>query len=106
MIRGTLTNSKLLEAAADEWRMTGVEEVARVTVKELIGYRVTEIFNFNAGLYTQIARNIETNAESQAVQALHSLDEKALDAARAALASLGGQALESPKKKLPGPAVG
>ncbi len=99
LIRGKLERQKLLEPVASEWSMTGAEEVARVSVKETIGYRMTEIFNFNAGLYTQISRNLETNAESQAVKALATLDEKVVTAARAALAELGGVVPEDTSKK-------
>ncbi|MDE1152651.1 MAG: ankyrin repeat domain-containing protein [Micavibrio sp.] len=90
LIRGKLDQQKLLEPTRNEWSLTGTEEVARVSIKDAIGYRMTEIFNFNAGLYTQISRNLETNAESQAFKALASLDEKVVTAARAALLELGG----------------
>ncbi len=99
LIRGKLEQQKLLEPTASEWSMTGAEEVARVSVKETIGYRMTEIFNFNAGLYTQISRNLETNAESQAVKALATLDEKVVTAARNALTELGGIVPEDASKK-------
>ena len=104
MIRGTLNNSKLLEPVAEDWNMTGPEEIARVSVKAAIGYRITEIFNFSAGIYTQIARNLETNAESQSLQVLYALDEAAVEAARTALAGLGGQTGDITKKRLRAPA--
>lgn len=105
LIRGTTAQQKLLEPAAEEWRMTSPGEICRVDIKPAIGYRVTEIFNFTAGLYTQIARNLETNAESQAVQAIASLDEHVVEAARAALQASGGIVPETPvKKRLQNPA--
>jgi len=106
MIRGETKPQKLLEQAVEEWKMTAPGEICRVDIKPAIGYRVTEIFNFNAGLYTQIARNLETNAESQAVQSLASLDDHVLEAARAALLASGGSPPEAPiKKRLQGPAA-
>jgi len=104
LIRGKLDQPKMLEPVRDEWTMTGAEEVARVSMKEAIGYRMTEIFNFNAGLYTQISRNLETNAESQSIKALATLDEKVVGAARAALVELGGSLpAEDAKPRLPQP---
>ncbi|MDF3023583.1 MAG: hypothetical protein K0R10_944 [Alphaproteobacteria bacterium] len=113
MIRGTLPQ---LEAATpvddapteDGWKLTDASEVARVADKPSIGYRVTEIFNFSAGLYTQIARNLETNAESQSSKTFAQLaDSAAVEAAKAALVKLGGEpAPVLDKKKLPVPGAG
>ncbi len=109
MIRGVLPQ---LEAApvvpvAEEsgWKLTDGSEVARVSEKPAIGYRVTEIFNFSAGLYTQIARNLDTNAESQSSKTFAQLaDSAAVEAARNALLQLGGDAAPVvEKKKLPAP---
>lgn len=114
MIRGVLPQ---LEAAQPEaapatdangWKLTDASEVARVADKPAIGYRVTEIFNFSAGLYTQIARNLETNAESQSSKTFAQLaDSVAVEAARNALLQLGGDAAPVvEKKKLPMPGQG
>lgn len=114
MIRGVLPQ---LEAAQPEaatatdangWKLTDAAEVARVADKPAIGYRVTEIFNFSAGLYTQIARNLETNAESQSSKTFAQLaDSVAVETARNALLQLGGDAAPVvEKKKLPMPGQG
>lgn len=112
MIRGTRPQ---LEAASVApvvedigWKLTDTSEVARVSEKPSIGYRVTEIFNFSAGLYTQIARNLETNAESQSSKTIAQLaDSAAVEAARNALLQLGGDAAPVvEKKKLPMPGQG
>ncbi len=115
MIRGNLPQ---LEAEAlppvmpapevNGWKLTDGSEVARVADKPAIGYRVTEIFNFSAGLYTQIARNLETNAESQSSKTFTQLaDSAAVEAARNALLQLGGDAAPVvEKKKLAAPGQG
>lgn len=95
-----------VEAPADGWRLTATDEVSNVSDKREIGYRLTEIFNFGAGMYTRIARNLETGAESQSVRFFDEFTNRAaIDTARAALESLGGRAAERApdKKKLPAP---
>jgi ankyrin repeat protein len=112
MIRGVLPQlevASVVPAVEDTvWKRTDASEVARVSEKPAIGYRVTEIFNFSAGLYTQIARNLETNAESQSSKTFNQLaDSAALEAARNALIQLGGDAAPVvEKKKLPMPGQG
>ncbi|MDI1226547.1 MAG: ankyrin repeat domain-containing protein [bacterium] len=109
MIRGVLPQLEAAPVAPAEnetgWKLTDTSEVARVAEKTAIGYRVTEIFNFSAGLYTQIARNLETNAESQSSKTFAQLaDSAAVEAARNALLQLGGDAAPVvEKKKLPAP---
>ncbi len=46
------------------WLVTGDDEVARISPKADIGYRLTEIFNFGARSYVLIARNMVSAAES------------------------------------------
>lgn len=100
LIRSRAAPQKPPEPAAG-WQLTAPDEVARVTEKKGIGYRVTEIFNFNARLYTHIAQNMATGAESQTVKGFADLDDGSiLVAARAALAQLGGRLPEN-KKRLP-----
>lgn len=107
MLKGkTMPESGEGTVAPEAWRLTAENEVARVIEKPSIGYRVTEIFNFNARLYTQIARNIETDAESQTVKGFAEIDDgTALQAAQEALSQLGGRADAGKldKKKLPQP---
>ncbi|MEZ0261421.1 MAG: ankyrin repeat domain-containing protein [Alphaproteobacteria bacterium] len=106
MIKG-VTAAPSVPAVPSDWSLTEPDEVARVKDKTLIGYRVTEIFNFSARLYTQIARNLETRAESQSVKGFTELgDGAAVEAAHAALVKLGGKVNTIDKVKLPGPGQG
>ena len=79
--------------ATGGWRLTAKDEVSNVTEKPEIGYRLTEIFNFGAGIYTRIARNMQTGAESQSLKFFDEFaDRAALDRAQEALVRLGGEA--------------
>jgi len=50
------------------WHLTAPDEIARIDDKPAIGYRITEIFNFGAGVYNRIARNLATDHESQSMR--------------------------------------
>lgn len=50
------------------WFLTRPAELAHVEETSGIGYRLTEIFNFKAGVYTRIARNLATDQESQTMR--------------------------------------
>ena len=67
LLRGDLGEKE--PAAAHEsptgWKKTAPHEIALVSDKPQIGYRITEIFNFRAAHYTHIAANLTTGAESQ-----------------------------------------
>ncbi len=66
LLRGDLAGK---DAATDDqatgWKKTAPYEIALVSDKSAIGYRMTEIFNFRAAHYTHIASNLTTGAESQ-----------------------------------------
>lgn len=68
MIRGKARPPERQELDTDGWHLTALDEVAHVSDKAAIGYRLTEIFNFKGGVYTRIARNMETGAESQTLR--------------------------------------
>ncbi len=88
------------------WQMLADDEVARVTEKAGINYRLTETFNFTTRMYTHIAQNTKTNAESHTIKMFGELaDSAVLDAARNALAALGGKPVENglQKRALPAP---
>lgn len=68
MIRGKERPPERSEINADGWHLTAPDEVAHVSDKKVIGYRLTEIFNFSGGAYTRIARSLETGAESQTMR--------------------------------------
>lgn len=107
MIKSTQAPALPVPAVSSDWSLTEPDEVARVKDKALIGYRVTEIFNFSARLYTQIARNLDTGAESQSVKGFAELgDGAAVEAAHAALVKLGGKGDILAKVKLPAPGQG
>jgi len=108
MIRGLVpAEQKLLEPAAeeehDDWSLTGAEEIACVSVKATIGYRLTEIFNFRAGIYTRIAHNLASGAESQSVRFFDEFTNRvAIDDAQRTFVALGGDsaALKAEKPAL------
>jgi len=93
MIRGKKVDDVKVTAEGTEgWHLTAVDEVSSISQKSAIGYRLTEIFNFGAGIYTRIARNLETGAESQSTRFFDEFNNRAaIDAAKAALLELGGQ---------------
>ncbi|MDE1152650.1 MAG: ankyrin repeat domain-containing protein [Micavibrio sp.] len=92
LIRGTKSEPVAVADGAEGWHLTASDEVSSISQKTAIGYKLTEIFNFGAGIYTRIARNLDTGAESQSVKFFDEFSNRAaLDAAKAALLELGGQ---------------
>ena len=80
---------------APQWLKTGDSEVARVSQNAALEYQVTEIFNFSARKYTQIMRNLKTDAESQGVVFFDAYaDKKLLAEARSELLKQNGIADE------------
>jgi len=78
MIRGKPRPPERTVAETDGWHLTAPDEVAHVSEKAAIGYRLTEIFNFSGGVYTRIARNLETGAESQVFRLFDEFGDNAL----------------------------
>lgn len=75
------------------WILTASEEISCVTEKKEIGYRLTDIFNFESRRATHIATNLETGAESQTVKFFDEFpDKKMLENALKKLTELGGKA--------------
>jgi len=73
------------------WHLTAPDEVCSIAEKAEIGYRLTEIFNFGAGIYTRIAHNLQSGAESQSVRFFDEFTNRAaIDAAQKAFVELGG----------------
>lgn len=60
------------------WVLTAPHEIALVREKNAIGYRLTEMFNFKTGLYTQIAANVATGAESQSMRSFEEFPDTTL----------------------------
>lgn len=75
------------------WKVTGEGEIACITEKPALQYRVTEIFNFKARLYTVIHANLATQAESAAVVDFATLARSGKIEAAAAQLAAQGQAL-------------
>ena len=93
VLRGVSPAVVAKSAENGNWLLVAPDEVARVTPKNILGYRITEVFNFSARTYTKISRNMESGAESQAIKSFSEIAEGGLvAAARAALSSLGGEA--------------
>ncbi|MCE9507444.1 MAG: ankyrin repeat domain-containing protein [Alphaproteobacteria bacterium] len=75
------------------WQLTAPDEIVFTAEKAAAGYCLTEIFNFNARIYTQIARNLKSGAESQTVRFFDEFpDKKILEQAHQQLTQLGGKA--------------
>jgi|GEM_PF-546842 len=94
--------------AEDPWTLLTPDRVSRTTVEKKIGYKLTEVFNFNARIYTKIAQNLQTKAEAVTVKSFDEFADKTiLEKAHDALTRLGGTAarqtiyhaaLEKPKQ--------
>jgi len=57
------------------WRKFGEDEIARYTLKGRMGYRLSEIFNFNARTYLLIARNSASGQESLTLKSFGEISE-------------------------------
>lgn len=78
------------------WVKTADDEIAHITFKESIGYRMTEVFNFSARTYVHIAQNLETKSESKTLTTFDDLANKPfLLNALQELQNLGGTSEES-----------
>jgi len=92
LIRGKNRPPEAAAPVDDTWVLTAKDEVSHITDKPAIGYRLTEIFNFGDNLYTRIARNLETQAESQSMCPLEQSAYSALrQKAEAAFIRAGGE---------------
>lgn len=60
-------------AIAQGWHLTADDEIAHVSEKPAIGYRITDMFNFKAQIYTRIMQNTQTQSESAAVKTFDEL---------------------------------
>lgn len=78
LIRGKTRENTAPTKTKYGWVMTAPYEIALVREKNAIGYRLTEMFNFKTGLYTQIAANVATGAESQSMRAFEEFPDTAL----------------------------
>lgn len=91
LIRGKTTENTAPTQTKYGWVMTAPHEIALVQEKNAIGYRLTEMFNFKTGLYTQIAANVATGAESQSMRSFEEFpDTTLIREAMEALTKKGG----------------
>ncbi|MDP2206622.1 MAG: ankyrin repeat domain-containing protein [Alphaproteobacteria bacterium] len=67
-LRGLMAPKPVETKHSDSWHLTASDEIARIEDKPAISYRITEIFNFGAGVYSRIARNLATDHESQSMR--------------------------------------
>lgn len=94
--------SAVAPASEDGWHVTGENEIAHVSSKPAIGYRMTEVFNFSAKIYTHIAENTRTHAESNSVKTFDELAgslilEQAFEAFRARGGKADAHGIDKPK---------
>ena len=81
---------------ADPWEKLADQRIARVMTEEPIGYRVTEIFNFESRERIRILHNLATGADQMEARFFDEFPDKAaIEAARAALLERGGTAPEA-----------
>ncbi len=81
------------------WIKVSDDEIALVSDKPAIGYRLTEIFNFARSEATVIARNLETGSESVNVRHFDTCETDVLRTAAQALRDQGGQVKTLPAAK-------
>ncbi len=95
LLRGEIGGPAAAETSQprEGWHKTAPQEIARISDKPAIGYRITEIFNFGAGVYNRIARNLSTDHESQSMRLFDEMQGSALlQQAADAYVRLGGDA--------------
>jgi hypothetical protein len=85
------TRPKAPAPVAGGWKLLGAAEIAHVEEKPEIGQRLTDIFNFESRMFTRLAQDIKTGAQSQSVLQFDDFsDKKLLEDAHEALRELGG----------------
>ncbi len=99
------------EEPDEEWKKLSGKRIARVMTEEQIGYRITEIFNFESRERLRIVHNLETRADQTDSRSFEDFaDKAAIEAARLELQALGGNvpetALTDRLNKLPPPRSG
>ena len=95
----------------EEWKKLSDRRIAHVMTEEAIGYRVTEIFNFEARERIRIVNNLETKADQVESRSFDELAEQGpVEEARAELLRQGGDVPEAPLTakiaRLPRPQAG
>lgn len=81
---------------AVDWILLEPDEVAHISVRKAIGYKLTEIFNFSQRTCTRITHNLDTKAETAETRSFDEFaDKAAFIAAHQHLLRLGGKADET-----------
>lgn len=81
------------------WRKVSDDEIALVSDKKAVNYRLTEIFNFATQEATLLARNLETGSESVTVRHFNACADEVLRTASQQLQQQGGNARPLPGVK-------
>lgn len=91
-----LTKTICSLSAAEEqkrWKMLSTQKVAHIMVETDIGYKITDVFNFESRDRTRIVQNLETKAETIETKSFDDIADKTpLETACEKLKQLGGQA--------------
>lgn len=75
------------------WRKLAPEKVAHISTETEIGYRITDIFNFESRDRLRIVQNLKTKTETAETKTFEDfIDQSVLEEACAALHKLGGTA--------------
>lgn len=79
-------------AGSDSWVLLKPDQVAHVSVEPVIGYKLTEVFNFTSRIYTRITHNLETRVDVSETRGFDDFSDKSVfAAAREELLRLGGR---------------
>ena len=76
------------DAGSVVWKKLDADRIAQVRDDQVIGYRITEIFNFAAQERTRLYRNLETNAETVESRGFAELGDAAVAGIRQAAAEM------------------
>jgi ankyrin repeat protein len=89
------TAAPVADISDNNWILLKPNQVAYISVEKVIGYKLTEIFNFSARTYARITHNLETKADVSETRGFDEFpDKSAFAAARQELLRRGGQAEE------------
>lgn len=83
-------NAAKNQAPEAGWTMTAADEIAHISENDIVGYRLTRLFNFTSRTCTQLACNLKSGNESQAVASFDNYDEAYLEKALRELQNRNG----------------
>jgi ankyrin repeat protein len=92
---GEIKTSVTETGPAEEWKRLSATRIAHVMVEQAVGYRVTDIFNFESRERLRIVHNIETKADQIENRSFDDFtDMSFIERAGAELKSQGGEVLD------------